>query len=41
MSSEPNQLVDVANLRMVDRLLTKAGFRGERWRGDRTTAALR
>jgi hypothetical protein len=26
MSSEPNQFVDVANLRMLDRILTKAGF---------------
>ncbi|MBB3395507.1 hypothetical protein FHT71_002175 [Rhizobium sp. BK060] len=29
MSSEPNQFFDVANLRMLDRILMKAGFRGE------------
>jgi hypothetical protein len=29
MSSEPNQFFDVAKLRMLDRILTKAGFRGE------------
>lgn len=29
MSSEPNQFFDVANLRMPDRFLTKAGFQGE------------
>ncbi|MBB4168812.1 hypothetical protein FHX09_002658 [Rhizobium sp. BK538] len=29
MSSEPSQFFDVANLRMLDRILMKAGFRGE------------